>query len=181
MTRKLFGTDGVRGVANREPIRVQFDLENLTVCCSCSSRQRPCNHGPALYLRWLQMPEIFRTDSPPDWLQTAEAGVTSANSTASAKWAAVEQGLSELELWLHDLIRAGLAAGGQFGSLFSGLCTRRTMQKRPNMARRPRVFRRKSGVSDNGSASLRLSGLATRPCPRAHAHGNVTGTARRRA
>ena len=96
-------------VANREPIRVQFDLENLTVCCSCSSRQRPCNHGPALYLRWLQMPEAFQTDSPPAWLQQTAAGASPENPTPSAKWVAVEQGLSELELWLHDLIRAGLA------------------------------------------------------------------------
>ena len=103
---------GEYGTSNHGPIQVLCDTASLTVSCTCRSRQRPCNHGPALYLRWLDHPQRFTHDRRPPWLSGTDPAIQPAPSAPdlqSDQWPTVMRGLTEFELWLHDLMRAGLA------------------------------------------------------------------------
>ncbi len=103
---------GEYGTSNHGPIQVLCDTASLTVTCTCLGRQRPCNHGPALYLRWLDQPASFTHDLRPPWLPATDSAVQSASralAQQSDQWPAVMRGLAEFELWLHDLMRAGMA------------------------------------------------------------------------
>ncbi|MCB0045354.1 MAG: hypothetical protein KDD92_07990 [Caldilineaceae bacterium] len=95
-------------VNNRDPILVQCDLTTFSVRCSCASRVRPCNHALALYLDYVKQPPAFFAGPSPVWLREA-TDTPSADSLPVTSYAAVMQGLDDLERWLHDLMRAGMA------------------------------------------------------------------------
>jgi hypothetical protein len=88
--------------------------------CSCPSRQAPCKHAVALVD--LRSADRVAEATPPDdisaWRSSRSRPVTDARSAdpqAAAKRAAqradrVRLGLEELDLWLADQVRAGLAA-----------------------------------------------------------------------
>lgn len=113
-----------------KPYQVQVDKSGPAFKCSCPSRKFPCKHGLALLLLRNQHADKFtQTESPSwvnDWVNSrhektetkaakkAEAESTPADPAAKAKREQNRQqrmlaGLDELELWLKDQIRQGLA------------------------------------------------------------------------
>lgn len=95
--------------------------------CNCPSRKKPCKHALALGLLLIAQPDAFHiTDEYPEWIQQwAEKGAASsdtANSELEEKRQAerqknfskrllqMEAGLNELETWLQDTLRLGLAS-----------------------------------------------------------------------
>lgn len=117
--------------SGKQPYQTQIDLGEVAFKCSCPSRKFPCKHGLGLLLLFANQTNQFKQPAPPSWVsdwlasrskraeQKAERAAKQADEIADpqarAKRAAnreanVAAGLRELELWLHDLIRNGLAA-----------------------------------------------------------------------
>lgn len=123
--------------------RVVVDLTGPAFRCSCPSRKFPCKHALALLLRWARasVPDATaRPDDVADWLASrrersekaarpvaapadadgpAAEGPTSDDGAAARRVAKrearVAAGLDELERWLHDQVRSGLAAARRDG------------------------------------------------------------------
>lgn len=114
-----------------KPYQVQVDKHGPAFKCSCPSRKFPCKHGLALLLLHHQQTEKFSVCDAPvwvsDWINSrqekaekqvakkadATAAVVS-DPTANLKREKLREermlaGLEELELWLKDQIRQGLA------------------------------------------------------------------------
>ena len=107
--------------------------------CTCPSRKFPCKHALGLLLLVASQPETAKTGEPPAWLsewlakreQSAKRKAARANADTDlnpkqqAKRAAakdkrvaerqhkIDAGLEELERWLRDLVRQGLAHAQQ--------------------------------------------------------------------
>jgi hypothetical protein len=111
------------------PYQAIVDLSGPAYKCSCPSRKFPCKHALALLLLWSAgaLPEAAEpADYAAEWKATRNAKATSArrprgerDEEAAAKRAEqragrVAAGLTELEIWLRDQVRAGLStvAGG---------------------------------------------------------------------
>jgi hypothetical protein len=117
--------------SGKNPYQTQIDRSEPAFKCSCPSRKFPCKHGLGLFLLFVTQQNQFKQAAPPtwvgDWLASRAKRATQqaekrqqkteelADPHAQAKRAVsreakVAAGLRELELWLHDLIRNGLAA-----------------------------------------------------------------------
>jgi hypothetical protein len=119
------------------PYLTVIDLSGPAYRCSCPSRKFPCKHALALLLLWSDgtVPEA---GEPPGWAaswlaaRAAKAGAATTGGAADgepgapkdAKTAArraeqrearVASGLAELDRWLCDQVRQGLAASQQAG------------------------------------------------------------------
>jgi hypothetical protein len=113
--------------------QVRVALADLAVKCSCPSRKVPCKHSLGLLLLAATSPEAFASGAPPEWVSDwlgrrassagrREAGLAQPAPDAQAakpatkarqadrRRARVAAGLDALDLWLHDLLRAGLAS-----------------------------------------------------------------------
>jgi SWIM zinc finger len=109
------------------PYRTQIDLTEPAFRCSCPSRKFPCKHGLGLFLIFAGQSEAVTEGDPPDWVQEwldkrsqtsqkkqeakAEKPV---DPVAQAKRVAqreakVTAGLGDLDLFLRDVVRQGLA------------------------------------------------------------------------
>ncbi|MDQ2814689.1 MAG: SWIM zinc finger domain-containing protein, partial [Actinomycetota bacterium] len=116
------------------PYRAAVDLAGPAYHCSCPSRKFPCKHALALLLRWADGAVSDSPGDPPAWAQTwfasraARAGRTKTNepddpkTDAAAALRRAEQretrisaGLAELDRWLCDQVRQGLAGSQQAG------------------------------------------------------------------
>jgi hypothetical protein len=119
--------------SGKTPYRTQIDLGGPAFKCTCPSRKFPCKHGLGLYLLRASEPALFgQADEPAwvsDWLQgrqvrqekkTAAVAAPSPEAAAAAAAQArkreekredkVGAGMAELQTWLHDLAREGLAS-----------------------------------------------------------------------
>ena len=112
-----------------KPYQTQVDLSGPAFRCSCPSRKFPCKHALGLLLLVAGSPAAAPDAEPPDWVTEwlasreqrderaqarAEKKEAPPNPEAQARRQAkreerVEAGLEELERWLHDLARQGLA------------------------------------------------------------------------
>jgi len=111
-----------------KPYQTRVDLAEPAFKCSCPSRKFPCKHSLALMLLHASDAVGFGQNTPPPWVQewldsraerasrqAARAEKTTApDPEAQAKRATrresrVEQGVTELQRWLGDVIREGLA------------------------------------------------------------------------
>jgi hypothetical protein len=123
--------------SGKDPYQTQIDLTEPAFRCSCPSRKFPCKHGLGLFLTLATQPEAFKEKQPPDWVVEwmasrakraekqvkSEAGEKIVDEAAQARRAAsreakVTTGLQELELWLRDIARGGLAAAQSQPSQF---------------------------------------------------------------
>lgn len=117
-----------------KPYQTQVELAALVSKCSCPSRKFPCKHGLALLLLYAQGHPRFSNAERPDWAtqwlesrrdraakkeQVAEkkaadpaASAATAARREAARWQRIEAGCSELQRWIADQFRRGLA---QFG------------------------------------------------------------------
>jgi len=111
-----------------KPYQTQADLSGPAFRCSCPSRKIPCKHALGLLLLAGRSPAALPASEPPEWVaqwlasreQRAERAPdperrrAPADPRARARREAqrelrVQSGLEELERWLHDLVRQGLA------------------------------------------------------------------------
>jgi hypothetical protein len=109
-----------------KPYQTQVDLEGPRFRCSCPSRKVPCKHALGLLLLVAGSPGDVPEGEAPEWVETwlasgdergrraRERGGALADPEAQARRVAkreerVRAGLEELERWLHDLVRQGLA------------------------------------------------------------------------
>jgi len=113
--------------------QTEIDLTEPAFKCTCPSRKFPCKHALGLFLLFANQPASVPAAQPPDWVvqwlerraqtarrkqapaatpddpaQQAKKAKAKANRTAQRE-AKVSAGLIELERWLHDLMRQGLA------------------------------------------------------------------------
>jgi hypothetical protein len=112
------------------PYQTQIDLAEPAFKCSCPSRKFPCKHGLALFLLFAEQPSLFAKTSAPDtvasWLKgrsdraaKKETAATTKSKepkdpesqakTAARRFDRVKDGALELQRWLEDLVRSGLA------------------------------------------------------------------------
>lgn len=108
------------------PYRAVVDLSGPVCKCSCPSRKFPCKHALGLLLLWSA--GGVDDGEPPDWARTwlsgraakaaraktdeparAEAAQQAAQRRAEQREQRVAGGLDELDRWLLDQVRAGLA------------------------------------------------------------------------
>lgn len=119
------------------PYQVIVDAAEPAFRCSCPSRKFPCKHGLGLLLLYAAQPTVVtEAEAEPrwvsDWLAMREAKAEkktekatappaperAPDPAAQAKRAAqreerVRAGLDDLEQWLHDGVRQGLAGARQ--------------------------------------------------------------------
>lgn len=120
--------------------QVRVDLSDLTAKCSCPSRKYPCKHALGLLYLVAGSPGAAKPGEAPEWVTdwlarrtaAAEAKKTRQERKAEQKPAdpkaqerrakkrqeRVEEGVEQLELWLRDLVRRGLAGLESEGSGF---------------------------------------------------------------
>jgi hypothetical protein len=118
--------------SGKEPYRTQIDLSEPAFRCSCPSRKFPCKHGLGLFLLLAAQSKLFKEAEQPPWVgewlgsrvdraekraekqarAIEERGVDAVaqSKRAERREERVKSGLQELELWLRDLVRQGLAA-----------------------------------------------------------------------
>lgn len=107
--------------------KVIFDLNTQVFNCNCASRKYPCKHALALSVLLADEPDAFlKEETPPKWVQEwvakgAPSGKIDTPEEELAKLAIRQKnfskrlhqmiaGLDELENWLSDTLRQGIAA-----------------------------------------------------------------------
>lgn len=116
--------------SGKDPYQTQIELTEPAFKCSCPSRKFPCKHGLALLLLLATQADQFKEKDSPDWVNewlahraqrsehkaakveaAAEKPIDEAAQAkrAEAREKKVAAGLADLQLWLSDLIRSGLA------------------------------------------------------------------------
>ncbi len=122
--------------SGKEPYRTQVDVAELSFRCSCPSRKFPCKHGLGLLLLHAGTESTVPELAPPDWVEEwiakrklkaerkeqlsatdGDAGDGQARKATAAsarqqgeRHKRIDKGLNDLDLWLRDLIRNGLAS-----------------------------------------------------------------------
>ena len=115
------------------PYRAAVDLTGPAFRCSCPSRKFPCKHVLALLLLWSDGSVPDDAAGPPDWAgswlmaraatacrvpsgeQAEPKDPRAAARRAEQRETRVSSGLAELDRWLCDQARQGLAASQQAG------------------------------------------------------------------
>ena len=157
--------------SGKNPYQAQIDLSEPAFRCSCPSRKFPCKHGLGLFLLLASSSAAFKEKKAPDWVvewmesrakraeqraekqAKAEAGDKIVDEAAQAKRAAsreakVKAGLGELELWLRDITRGGLAAAqSQPPQFWERMAARLIDAQAPGVAR---LVREMAGVPASG-------------------------------
>ena len=113
--------------SGKNPYQTQVALAEPAFKCSCPSRKFPCKHGLGLLLLLDKQPEAFDQAEPPAWVsqwlagraqkagqkaskpEKAEADPAAQAKRTAGREAKVTAGLTEMDRWLRDLVRAGLA------------------------------------------------------------------------
>jgi hypothetical protein len=151
--------------SGKHPYQVKIDLDEPAFACTCPSRKFPCKHGLGLMLLSIEAPEAVARALPPAWVAEwleKRAGRTekrqqkteqTPDPTAQAKRvqqreAKITAGLVELELWLSDAVRGGLAAlqGRSFAD-WETIAARMVDAQAPGLARQLRTM---AGVVASG-------------------------------
>ena len=112
------------------PYRTVADLAGPASKCTCPSRKFPCKHALGLMLVEAAAPDSLKEGEPPDWVSAWSKNRAGRAAAAEAKADAppkpvdekaqakrrqaredkVSAALDELDLWLRDLMRRGLAS-----------------------------------------------------------------------
>jgi hypothetical protein len=140
-----------------QPYQVLIDPVGPTFRCTCASQKRPCKHVLGLFLLYASDPAaIPDAEAPPEiaaWVESlrrAPPERRAADRTpAELERASIDQarrarrreerihgGIDDLERWLHDLARVGLAeAGSRPWSYFEHMAARLVDAQAPGLAR----------------------------------------------
>ncbi|MFK7798561.1 MAG: SWIM zinc finger domain-containing protein [Aureispira sp.] len=118
-----------------QPYQVHINLKGPKFKCSCPVRQLPCKHGLGLLLLYANSSALFKYQAPPteiaNWLSKHYNNNTTSNTTTYSptsksqeaiekaekakekRWqqrlVLMESGILELEQWLQDMVRQGIA------------------------------------------------------------------------
>jgi hypothetical protein len=142
------------------PYQTQVDLANIAFKCSCPSRKFPCKHGLGLLLLYARDKKLFSTSTEPDWVTDwldkrterdekkieKKTKEKNADPEAQAKrqenrLRRVEDGMSELRLWIKDIIRNGMInIPGKDPSYFEGMARRMVDAQAPGLASMVRIL-----------------------------------------
>lgn len=158
--------------SGKEPYRTQVDLSEPAFRCSCPSRKFPCKHGLGLLLLLAAQPAALPEAEPPPWVaewlatrdrsaqRRAEKREAADDPAAAPRRAAaqarsaeqreskVEAGVEELERWLRDQLRGGLAAlQARSPAAFDAMAARLVDAQAPGLARR---LREAAGLAASG-------------------------------
>ena len=154
---------GLAQGSGKEPYQVVVELAGPAFKCSCPSRKFPCKHGLGLLLLWAGQPGAVAASDRPPWVaewaarrservakQEAKAAVQAETApidpAAQAKRrekreANIQRGIHQLEGWMADLARQGLAAVTTAGYAFCEEPTRRLVDAQATgLARRVRAL-----------------------------------------
>ncbi|MFF2556187.1 DUF5691 domain-containing protein [Nocardia sp. NPDC058058] len=155
------------------PYQTVVDTAGPAYKCSCPSRKFPCKHALSLMLAWSEG-DIPVTDAVADfageWLagraareaghaaREAEKAAPESNSpteagpastaTADQRHALVTAGLADLDTWLTDQIRTGLASADRSMATFESVAKRMVDAKAPGVAAVLRQLPRTATHSD---------------------------------
>lgn len=148
------------------PYQTQIDLSEPAFKCSCPSRKIPCKHSLALFLLLVEKPGLFKTSEPPSWVsewarkraqraeQRSKPRVEAAPDPVARDRRAAQRedrvlaGIADLELWLLDLVRQGLAnAQSQPSSFWETPAARLVDSQAPGLAR---IVRQMSSIPASG-------------------------------
>ncbi len=149
--------------SGKRPYQVVVDRSGPAYKCSCPSRKIPCKHVLGLLLMW-SVGQVAAA-APPGWAagwfvererraeaaarsaRPAEAGPGSA-ATAARRAGRVAGGLDELDRWLRDQVRTGLAGAERAGyARFDAMAARMVDAQAPAVAS---ALRRLAGVAASG-------------------------------
>ncbi len=154
--------------SGKNPYQTQIDLSEPGFKCSCPSRKFPCKHALGLFLLLASHRQSFTEKTAPDWVsewlvsrakraeqksEKQQAREKPVDETAQAKRAAAREakvaaGIQELELWLRDLIRNGLAAAQtQSPQFWERMAARLVDAQAPGLAR---LVRELGGAAHSG-------------------------------
>lgn len=145
------------------PYQTIVDLSGPAYKCSCPSRKFPCKHALSLLLCW-SGGEIAPADSiagfAADWLggravraakkaaPETESPRPAASATADQRRARVAAGLADLDTWLTDQIRTGLAQADRSPAAFESVAARMVDAQAPGVAGTLRQLSRVAYRSD---------------------------------
>ena len=150
--------------SGKDPYQTQIDLTEPAFKCTCPSRKFPCKHALGLLLLFATQGAAFGRGARPGWVaewiekreqqalrsrqketeRSSREAAPQEKSAARTKRATDRQtrvaaGLAELELWLRDLARRGLAdAQSQPVRYWEQMAARLVDAQAPGAARRVR-------------------------------------------
>ncbi|WP_330228799.1 SWIM zinc finger family protein [Nocardia sp. NBC_00508] len=126
------------------PYQTIVDLSGPAYRCSCPSRKFPCKHALSLLLCWAagEVPAVAQVaDYAASWIGGRAARSTSAGrsrtpnpATAEQRGVRVTAGLEELDVWLGDQVRTGLAQSDRSFRAFEGIAARMVDAQAPGLA-----------------------------------------------
>lgn len=130
-----------------KPYQTVVDLAGPAYKCSCPSRKFPCKHALSLLLTWAggAVPAAADpADFAAQWLagRAAKAAAPAApkaakvpsEATAEQRRARVSAGLTELDVWLTDQIRTGLAQADRSFAAYEAIAARMVDAQAPRIA-----------------------------------------------
>ena len=155
--------------SGKNPYQTVIDLNNIAFKCSCPSRKFPCKHGLGLLLLYARQADQFSPAEEPEWVATwlakrtekAEKKEQKAKSETPIDEAAqakrqekrhqnVLGGISDLEIWMKDLLRNGfLNVPERAYALFDNMARRMVDAQAPGLAGRLRAMQEIDFESDN--------------------------------
>jgi hypothetical protein len=135
------------------PYRTAVDLSGPAYRCTCPSRKFPCKHALALLLLWSEGAVAANAEAPP-WVRgvwgggkpphdRGDPGGSSPRGQhrAEQREARVASGLTELDRWLCDQMRQGLAASQRSGYRhWDDIASRMIDAQAPGLAERLRAL-----------------------------------------
>ncbi|WP_406265251.1 SWIM zinc finger family protein [Nocardia sp. NBC_00881] len=128
------------------PYQTVVDLSGPAYNCSCPSRKFPCKHALSLLLVWAagEVPAVPETaDYAAAWIggRTARSASTTGRGARTPNPATAEQrrvrvtaGLEELDIWLGDQVRTGLAQTDRSFRAFEAIAARMVDAQAPGLA-----------------------------------------------
>lgn len=143
---------------------VRINLATLASKCSCPSRKFPCKHALGLLTLVATTPEEIPQSPPPSWVTDwlnrqqavakrranaasgeqeapSESALAAQKKRADKRLTLVNDGIQNLELWLNDLIRNGLAdAGSQGITIWEDQAAQMVDAQAPGLASRLRAL-----------------------------------------
>ncbi|MGI8504367.1 MAG: SWIM zinc finger family protein [Hassallia sp.] len=133
------------------PYLTQIDITELAFKCNCPSHKNPCKHAIGLFLLFADQKDAFTQKTLPQKISLDTPKHKSDNKTESTKkvidtvaqakralmrYNKVTAGMQDLELWLRDLVRQGLAVvQGQPYSFWDTVAARLVDAQAPGVAR----------------------------------------------
>ncbi|WP_280385822.1 SWIM zinc finger family protein [Nocardia wallacei] len=146
------------------PYRTIVDLSGPAYKCSCPSRKFPCKHALSLLLSWSDG-AVGEADEPADfaaeWIRARAARTDKPAATKTPRAATAEQrrarvaaGLEDLDVWLCDQVRTGLAQADRSFGAFEAVAARMVDAQAPGVAAALRQLPRNVVVREDWPALL---------------------------